>query len=396
MTEEDPVTTILSTARDSKYLEAERLLNELNEELGSLDVLQYLEEEGEDKARYVLAEVQEGAHEATIDLLLANRASLKEVIHRARQIKQAVNLEREIDWTGDGSSQWKLGAEYLGIETYYKIDDGRITVRMQGGLTDLPLFEQCAVIHEIDLFSEWIPFCNDSALLEKLGPAELLMYLSVSPLFLSRDTCMHTWGADCLNETGQILLFGHSINHTRSEENYQHSTLVEKDWCSSKVKNVRTYSEETACPWKAESWTHKKMEIIDFKAMFKPTSANAARTCLEACVDPKIPLHQALVNFVIKKMAGLALYFFQKRVSEVAHSVDNSTSRKIQQNSTFYTEWLLPKVRHYYDLQRWDMGGLPCLGQLAPKHINPDSHQEDSVQSVCSTHDALPSSSTAS
>ena len=68
MTEEDPVTTILSTARDSKYLEAERLLNELNEELGSLDVLQYLEEEGEDKARYVLAEVQEGAHEATIDL----------------------------------------------------------------------------------------------------------------------------------------------------------------------------------------------------------------------------------------------------------------------------------------------------------------------------------------
>ncbi len=396
MAEEDPVTAILSTARDSKYLEAERLLHELNVELGSLDILQYLEEEDEDKARSLLAEIQEGALEATLDLLLANRARLKEVIHRARQIKQAVNLEREIDWTGDGTSQWKLGAEYLGIETYYKVDDGRITVRMQGGLTDLPLFEQCAVIHEIDLFSEWVPFCNDSALLEKLGPAELLMYLSVSPLFLSRDTCMHTWGADCLQETGQILLFGHSINHTRSEENHQHSTLVEKDWYSSKVMSVCTYSEETACPWKTESWTHKKMEITGFKAMFKSTSANAARTCLEACVDPKIPLHQTLVNFVIKKMAGLALYFFQKRVREVAHTVDSSTSRKIQQNSTFYTLWLLPKVRHYYDLQGWDMGSLPCLGQLAPKHKNSDSHQEESVQGVSSTHDALPSASAAS
>ena len=373
----DKVNTILHAAIDSRYLEAERLLNEMNEEFDSIDVLGLLEEEDEEKARAALANNQEEAHQATLENLMANRAKVKEVLHRAKEIKQA-NFGNDFCGTSGGSSQWKLGASYFGIDTYFKIDDGRITVRMEGGLTDLPLFEQCAVIHEIDLFREWVPFCDGSALLEKLGPADLLMYLSVNVLFLSRDTCMHTWGADCLQETGQILLFGYSVNHTEGDGGGG-PTHVKKDWRTSRVSDVRTFTAEKACPWKEESWTHTKMDIVDFKAAFTPTNAAAAHTVIEACVEPRVPLHETLINFVIKKMAGLALYFFQKRVSEVAHSVDNSTSRNIRQNSAFYTEWLLPKVKRYCDSQRWDMGGLPCLGQLAPEPERTEAHHVDSA-----------------
>lgn len=45
---------------------------------------------------------------------------------------------------------------------------------MEGTLENLPLFEQCAVIHEIDLFKQWIPFCNESILIDKIGNAELV------------------------------------------------------------------------------------------------------------------------------------------------------------------------------------------------------------------------------
>ena len=319
---EEKVNTILRTARDSRYLEAERLLNEVEKELAPMDVMGFLKEQNEEKAREALGNIQEETHKPTLYALLANRAKLKEILHRAGEIKHAVNWETVYEGVSGRPSQWKLGASYFGIETYFKIDNGKITVRMEGGLTDLPLFEQCAVIHEVDLFREWVPFCDESVLLEKLGPAELLMYLSIDVLFLSRDTCMHTWGADCLHENGQILLFGYSVNHKVGDGHYHGPTDVEKDWHNGRVTTVCTYSEQNACPWRKETWTHAKMDIIDFKAMFKPISATEARTVIEASVDPKVPLHDALVNFIIKKMAGQG-----GKTKLIAH---------MQQRSTFF------------------------------------------------------------
>ena len=284
----------------------------MKEELFPIDMSSLLQEEDEEKARAAFASNQEEAHKPILHALLTNRMKLKEILHRAGEIKQTLNWERELEGVSGRPSQWKLGASYFGIDTYYKIDNGNITVRMEGGLTDLPLFEQCAVIHEVDLFHEWVPFCNESSLLEKFGPAELLMYLSMNVFFLSRDTCMHTWGADCLHETGRILLFGHSVDHKLGDRGHQGLSVLEKDWDNSRVTTVYSYGKQNISPLKKETWTHAKMDIIDFKAIFEPTSATEARTIIEACVNPHVLLQESLVNFIISKMAGLALYYFQK------------------------------------------------------------------------------------
>ena len=47
---EEKVNTILRTARDSRYLEAERLLNEVEKELAPMDVMGFLKEQNEEKA----------------------------------------------------------------------------------------------------------------------------------------------------------------------------------------------------------------------------------------------------------------------------------------------------------------------------------------------------------
>ncbi len=44
---------------------------------------------------------------------------------------------------------------------------------------DLPIFEVCAVIHEVDLFSEWLPFCSDAKTVKKIKHGELIPYVNI-------------------------------------------------------------------------------------------------------------------------------------------------------------------------------------------------------------------------
>ncbi len=252
---------LFKLADDSQYLKAEKMWEEMRGRIG-VDVQDIPDHHGEQKR-------------------------VSEILQRACEVQAALKIE-DISINDNNSDQpWTLGAEYWGIKTHYKVENGKIRVRMEGGLDDLPLFEQCAVIHEVDLFKEWVPFCSDSHLVEKLGHAELFLYLCVSPLFVSRDTCLHAYGADCLYESGQIILIGRSIDHVDEvsrgdtpesiieEASSANGTIIGMD-ASHTVRCATNIVEEHSCPWKKESWRHKRMEITEFKAIFKPTHEKAA------------------------------------------------------------------------------------------------------------------------
>lgn len=36
------------------------------------------------------------------------------------------------------------------------------------GVQDIPIFEQLAVLYEVALFNQWMPFCSQSDLLQQL------------------------------------------------------------------------------------------------------------------------------------------------------------------------------------------------------------------------------------
>lgn len=102
-------------------------------------------------------------------LLSAHAEKLSLMQERMKDIRAALEYQ-------DHDEQWILGATHFGIHTYYQLDesDNTLIIKMEGDLDDLPLFEQCAVIHEIDLFHTWIPFCSDAKMIDKIGPAELI------------------------------------------------------------------------------------------------------------------------------------------------------------------------------------------------------------------------------
>lgn len=107
---------------------------------------------------------------------------------------------------------WTLGMNYLGITTHYKTDEGCLNVRLEGNLDELPLFEQTAILHEVDLFTEWVPLCTSSKLLTKVSISDIILYyrISVSNL-IGRDTAMRIYCSDCLQEHGKLALIGASV-----------------------------------------------------------------------------------------------------------------------------------------------------------------------------------------
>jgi hypothetical protein len=188
-------------------------------------------------------------------------------------------------------SSWSHGSSLFGIHTHYKLtDDGSIMIRLEGEQNNLPMFEQLAVIHEVDLFHEWVPFCDASSCVEKIGPSEIVAHLNVSLPPISRDALLRAYGVDCIIEEGKILIIGGSIDDwilPSTDEDDAHSNDSDS--------RIPPYpSDSTVCdpvtsedsvpdlqktPWKkARGWFHDRMLIKDFKSIISVKGPDTAKT----------------------------------------------------------------------------------------------------------------------
>eukprot|EP01032_Pedospumella_encystans_P032587 gene32587-36793_t len=255
-------------------------------------------------------------------------------------LKRAALIERSIHFV-DTSDDWILGADMFGIQTHYRKcadDENAIVVKIEGKLDDLPLFEQMAVLHEIDLYKEWAPFCTSSVMVDKIGNAELFGYLCVGLPMFSRDFLMHAYAGDCMQEYGKVVILGHS---------------VEKHPDESKEKSV---------PWKSCGWLHKRMHVQDMEAVVEALSPNTAQMKIICRVDLNAPLPHTLINFLIRKLAGVILYMIQRQTVKVQHDDQCNHAQRIRNNHAFYRDWLLPKLRHYCDVKGWLQPTIKALG----------------------------------
>lgn len=183
--------------------------------------------------------------------IMEHDKEIKLMLHRSKEVQDVLNEDED-------ESGWILGLELFGIRTHYQYDSATnfVKIKMEGMMEDLPLFEQTAVIHEVDLFHEWVPFCNESKLIEKVGKAELFPYFCVGVTGFSRDVLMNCYGADCLFEKGKLVILGKSVDAIPSE------------------KEV---------PFKPDGWFHCRADVHEMVCLvdvFSPTSAKVRRTTL--------------------------------------------------------------------------------------------------------------------
>lgn len=89
--------------------------------------------------------------------------------------------------------RWVLGLDMFGYRTHYIVEeDHNVLVRIEGSQENLPLFEQLAVIRELQLYKEWVPFCSKSEMLHEISHTDMIAFMHIwSPLGKSRsgDRC---------------------------------------------------------------------------------------------------------------------------------------------------------------------------------------------------------------
>lgn len=88
----------------------------------------------------------------------------------------------------------------------------------------------------------------------------------------NRDCVLHAYGCDSVLETGCILIQGRSVEEV---------------------------PEGVAVP-QVKGWRHARMDVRAFRAKIEVLSPTSARTSIVANVDPKAPVPQSVVNFVVR------------------------------------------------------------------------------------------------
>lgn len=67
----------------------------------------------------------------------------------------------------------------MGITTSYKHDpDGSLWIKLHGTMDDVRIIDQLATVREVDLFRHWVPFCDKSSLLKRVGLVEVIAYFN--------------------------------------------------------------------------------------------------------------------------------------------------------------------------------------------------------------------------
>lgn len=281
------------------------------------------------------------------DRLEVENDKLSLMMERANYAKEAIVLCED-----NSSGNWIHGSTLFGITTHYRLSpDGLIYLRMESEKEDLPLFEQLAVMYEFELYKNWIPFFDDSQLLLKLAEADIISYFNVTVPLVSRDFALHGYGVDCLYENGCIVLAGKSIEAHPNVE----------------------------IPFRATGWLQDRLVIKDLYCVFRVISPTSTKITIIACVDPKAPLPQVIVNFIMKKAAGLALYLLQSQAKKVVDDPGCEHGRRMRANTAFYSDWLLRKYRAYCADKQWEQPVIAALGDLGLPPANGQSSRIDTT-----------------
>lgn len=145
------------------------------------------------EARNVLQQIEQLMHDNQ-DLVDHDPelSALQTMLHRdyralTQKIRdQAAEVDEALQDLG-GGDDWQHATTLFGVETSYKMgDEGSIWVKLEGEMQDLPLFEQLAVLKEVNLFKLWAPFCDRSDLLHTYSVADMVLHFNVAVPFLSR------------------------------------------------------------------------------------------------------------------------------------------------------------------------------------------------------------------
>jgi hypothetical protein len=291
--------------------------------------------------------------------------------HRYRILHTAQrNLNENSDWT--------FASKHFGITTYYRREkDNSLSIKLEGEMKDVPLFDQICVLKELDLHYTWSPFCTSSLTVADLDKLDIVgwFFIGLSRFGLARDGCFRAIGCDNISEDGTVIITGQGINDLVVHNGIIHpepeDTYLSKDPIIQKL-------DIPPVPTRRGSG---RMTIRRFEASFFVKDATTATTKIVSNMDPNISfLPQTLLEFVMKHLFGVLVGKLQYAAKKIAKDPIHNEHAILMRNEeyTFYHDWLLPKFQAVCRQRGWDMPTIPAFA-LSTEQIQAEKQRRDKL-----------------
>ena len=144
-----------------------------------------------------------------------DEALAAEVRHHGERFRSARAAFEDPD---DGHA-WQGRTERFGVETAFRYDeDGLLWLRTAGNMEDVDLFHTVAVLREIQLFGEWIPFLRQSCVIKAQDFARLLAHFTIGVRgVLSRDCVFRVAACNHALSGASLFFEGRSLDDAVTE-----------------------------------------------------------------------------------------------------------------------------------------------------------------------------------
>lgn len=277
------------------------------------------------------------------------------VQNRCRLFRKAQdNLQADQNWT--------FASSHFGIETFYRREeDETLSIKLEGDIKDVPLFEQVCVLKEVDLHYKWAPFCSSSMTIAELDKLDMVGWFLIGmPNFgVSRDGCFRAIGCDNIMEDGSILLCAQGVNDLKPGAPPLDDIYLSND----------PILEKLDIPPLPKRRGAGRMTIRKFDAMIRVDSPTSARTHIVANVDPNLGfLPNSLLDFIMKHLAGVMLSKLQAAAKTIPRNPKrNEHAKRMRAESDFYQKWLMAKFQAICDQRGWEMPHVSAFDYIDPE-----------------------------
>ena len=165
---------------------------------------------------------------------------------------------------------------------------------------------------------------QQSVNLLQLGKIDVIGHqvCSVPLLRLSRDVVFHAIGCDCMQEDGSILISASNVDDDNDYPDFMFPPVPKR-------------------------WGSARMYLRNFQAKIDILGPKHARTRLIANVDPNLFLPNWLIDFFMKKIAGVLLVSLLRKANKIKDNPECKHAKRIKEDTKFYDDWVLPKCIHY-------------------------------------------------
>lgn len=273
------------------------------------------------------------------------------------------NLKKNADWT--------LAQTLFGVTTHYRReDDGSLSIKLEGEMSDVPLFEPVCVLREIDLHCTWAPCVTSSLTIAHLDKVDTVGWIMIGlPNFgLARDGVFRAIGTDSTMEDGSIYLFGQGVQDTPPGKQPINPTFL----------NTDPELETLDIPPAPTRMGSGRLTIRKFEARVEVLSPDHCKIVILANVDPNLAfIPQSLIEFVMKKMCGFIVHKLKKASVKVSKNpVRNIHAQRIREDSDFYAKWLLPKFEAMCNDRGWEMPTVKPLNLTSAQQAEAERLEE--------------------